>query len=229
MKKFLLILTLFILSGSIATAQITIKRIKGSVELRHGVSEEWVKGKVGDLLTPDITMKTGKNSSVTIVNAEKQLITVPELTILEVGDFRRMSQEELLLKLAMADVRSIPPQENPGEPRIPNTTIIHGRDRSLTAVAPMKQGGLREMEVRGTKVLFDNGFYATCVLRAKEMMEVYPELRSRFDFRMMIATALEQNRQRGQALSEYLSLSDVALSPSQRAKVDQSIHRLKGQ
>lgn len=227
MKKILLISILFILSGSFSTAQITIKRIKGGVELRHGVSEEWVKGYVGDLLTPDITMKTGKNSSVTILSPEKQPITIPELTILEVGDLRRMSQEELLLKLAMEDVRSIPPQENPGEMKIPNTTIIHGKNRPMPDVTTRRQNGFREMEVRGTKVLYDNAFYPTCILRAKEMIEVYPELKPKFEFRAMIAGALERTKLRGQALNEYLALSNEKLTPPQKAMVDENIRRLK--
>ncbi len=229
MKRFLIILTLFALCGLTSSAQVVVKHVKGLVEVRQGVSEEWTKLKLGDTLSEDNTIKVRKGSSLTLVAREARPIIVPELTVLDIGDLRNMSQHDLLLKLAMADVRAVPTQERSGDLTIPRTTIVHGKEIPVRTVDGHIQKDYREMEVRGTKVLYDHGYYPTCILRAKELLQVYPGLKDRFEFRMMIAEALERTKLRGPALNEYLALAMENLPPKQKAKVNESIHRLKGE
>ena len=230
MRKLISVLTILTFCGTLSAADFVAKRVKGSVEVRQGVSEEWSEVKVGDILSPDNTIMTGKKSSLTIVQGDGEQVIIPELTILDVGDLRTMSQEELLLKLAMADVRAIPAQESGREIAAPNTTVIHGRNPSASEDRAVEtQKAFREMEVKGTKVLYNYGFYSTCILRAKEMLRFYPELKSRFEFRTMIANALERNNLRGEALNEYFTLSAEKLPYWQKRKVEGNIRRLKKQ
>ncbi len=227
MRKLLSVMTLLIFCGTLAAGELVVKNVKASVEARSGVSEEWIKLKAGDVLKSDNTIKTGKNSSVTVVAADGRVFVIPELTMLEVSDLRNISQEDLLLKLAMADIRGVPPQNGSGEISIPNTTIIHGKKYAAENRAPRPAKGFRDMEVNGTKVLYNYAFYPTCVLRAKEMLRFYPELKSRFEFRMMIANALEKSNLRGEALNEYIALCSEKLPPSQKAVVEENSRRLK--
>jgi hypothetical protein len=83
------------------------------------------------------------------------------------------------------------------------------------------------MEVRGTTLLYKYEFYPTCILKAKQTMVYYPELKSRFEYRRMIAQALEKMRLTGEALGEYISITKEKLSPSQRKSVEENIRRLK--
>jgi hypothetical protein len=228
MKKLIAVLITLTCCQSLVGADITVKRVKGNAEVRRGVSEEWVKVKAGVALSPQNTIKTGRKSSLTIL-AEGRKLIIPELTVMDLGDLREMSQEELLLKLAMADVRVAPPRDESGETVIPNTTIVHGKNMAVPEIKPNNQKDFRDMEVRGTKLLYNYGFYPTCILRAKETMLYYPELKSRFEFRCMIANALEKMRLRGEALGEYLSLTREDLSPSEKTRVEDNIRRLKQQ
>jgi hypothetical protein len=226
MKKLIVILIALTCSQSLAGTGITVKRVKGAAEVRRGVSEEWVRVKAGIALGPENTIKTARNASLTIL-AEGRKLNVPELTVLDVGDLREMSQEELLLKLAMADVRVAPPRDESGETVIPNTTIVHGKNMAVPQITASNQKDFRDMQVRGTKLLYDYGFYPTCILKAKQTMLYYPELKSRFEFRCMIANALEKMKLKGEAIGEYLSLTSIKLSPSEREKVEDNIRRLE--
>jgi hypothetical protein len=228
MKKVIAVIIALMCCQSLMGADITVKHVKGKAEIQSGVSEGWVKAKTGALLSPESTIKTGRKSSLTIV-AEGKRFVVPELTLVDVGDLRQMPQEELLLKLAMADVRVVPPRDESDGTTIPNTTIVHGKDMAAPEIDAKNGESLNEMEFRGTELLYKYGFYATCILRAKETMLYYPELKSRFGFRYMIAKAFERMRLKGEALGEYVSLTKERLSSSQRKRVENNIRLLKQQ
>jgi hypothetical protein len=226
MKKIMVVLAVLTCCYTLTAGEITVKRVKGTAEVRHGVSEAWTKLKAGTSLGPESSIKTGKNSSLTMLVGDRRVI-VPERTMMDLADLREMSQEELLLKLAEADVRVAPSRDGSDETTIPNTTVVHGRNMAVPEITTNNQIDIREMEVRGTKLLYNYGFYPTCILKAKQTMLYYPELKSRFEFRSMIGQALEKMGLNGEALSEYISITKEKLSSSQRKTIEENIKRLK--
>ena len=111
-----------LLAFPLLAGDFVVKAVKGSVEVRKGVMEEWKKVKVGDLLKPEDSMRTGPGSSATI-EADKRKLTIPEMTILDVSDVRQLSQEDFLLKLAMQNILAVPPRER-DELSIPSATVV---------------------------------------------------------------------------------------------------------
>lgn len=214
---------------------ILVTRLQGDVSVRHGVTEVWNRVAVGDVLRPDDTMKTGKGSSAVLVTRTGQpegsgskRISLPPEVVVDISDMRDLSQEELMLKLTMEKVRSSSYQWKNEELHIPNATVIHGADRS--ASAPLQENELRfgVFQWNGTKVLFDNGFYSTCALRAMEIFRLYPPLAKNFDNRLMVADALEKANLRGEALSEYgIAASMPGLTADQQSVVHMRMSRLK--
>lgn len=202
-----------------------VKAVKGTVEVRRDVKEEWRRVKLGDVLKPEDSMRTGKNSSATIVSDAKRL-TVPELSIIDLSDVRELSQKEFLLKLAMENILAVP-QRDRDSIMIPTTTVLHGADNGkedATVVSSLEVG---RMQLQGTKVLFDNAFYATSVLKSKETLRKYPELKSNYDARLTIAQAFEKLKLVNEAITEYSMLTKEDL-PSPLAKnVQASLQRLK--
>ncbi|MGA9363413.1 MAG: hypothetical protein WBW16_03500 [Bacteroidota bacterium] len=226
MKKLIAVLIVLTSCYTLTAGEITVKRVKGTAEVRHGVSEAWAKLNVGVSLGPESTIKTGKNSSLTILVEDRKVI-ISERTMMDLADLREMSQEELLLKLAEADVRVAPSRDGSDETPIPNTTVVHGRNMAVPEITTSNQNDIREMEVRGTKLLYSYGFFPTCILKAKQTMLYYPDLKSRFEFRSMIGQALEKMGLTGEALGEYISITKEKLSPPQRKTVEGNIRRLK--
>ncbi len=214
---------------------VVVTKLQGDVSVRHGVTEIWTHVAVGDVLRPDDTMKTGKKSSAMLVTRDGQTdngagkkIALPAEVVVDISDMRDLSQEELMLKLTMEKVRSSSYQWKNEEMHIPNATVVHGGDRKPSA--PLSENELRFgiFQWNGTRVLFDNGFYSTCALRAMEVFRLYPTLGQNFDNRLLVADALEKANLRGEARSEYGIIAAMpGLSTDQQSVVSGRMNQLK--
>jgi len=192
-----------------ATAgEIIVQNIKGDVSVRHGVTETWTRVAAGDVLRPDDTMKTGKKGGALLVTdaagraGGKKTLALPGEVIVDLSDIRELSQEELMLKLTMEKVRASSYEWKNEELHIPNAAAVHGADRSP---ATLKEGDTLTgvLQLNGARVLFDNGYFATCALKGMEVFRRYPSLGTDFRNRLLIAEALEKASLHGEAISEY--------------------------
>lgn len=216
------------LTASATLAQTTIATVKGEVLVRRGVATDWQPAQPGDLLKPEDSMRLGKKSSSTIVIEKDKRISLPENIILDVADFRSMTKEELLLKLAMDRVLSIPDRKEDNEMNVPRTTVVHGTEKSLSSKRQLLQNveeGL--MQLNGTRFLYSHGFLSGSILRAKEVFRLYPDLQKRIEFRLMVASALERSSLPGEALSDYTSIAGEQLADTDRTFVEERIAELR--
>jgi hypothetical protein len=203
--------------------QAKIVDVRGDVQVRHGVDQQWERVGVGDILKPEDSMMSGKRSRATIL-VDGRRIVIPEEVIVDVSDFRSLTQEELLLRLALERFRAVPPKDE--NIIIPQTTVTRGSERNSQVLRPLS-ADMGLLQLNGVRVLYSDGFYATCVLKAKEVFRNYPELNSKIEFRLMVASALEKENLTGEALAEYSSLASETLSPKDRAVVEERQARLK--
>jgi len=201
-----------------------VKAVRGVVEVRRGVSEEWKMVKVGDLLRPEDSMRTGKSSSATIECDAKRL-AIPALTMLDLSDVRQMSQEDFLLSLAMENILSVPPRES-DEITIPSAAVLHGSNKAKEDADPFSQASVGRMQLQGAKVLFDNTYYATSVLKTKATLRNNPDLRANYSARILVAQAFEKLKLNNEAITEYSLLAKENLTASQRKVVQDSLDRL---
>jgi len=203
----------------------SVKAVKGIVEVRRGVSEDWRKVKVGDLLKPEDSMRTGENSSATIETDAKRL-TVPPMTMIDLSDVRQLSREDFLLKLAMENILAVPPRDR-DEIQIPSAAVLHGANKEKENAPVYTNETVGRMQLQGAKVLFDNAYYATSILKSKATLRSYPELRSDFDARITVALAFEKLNLNNEAVTEYALLGKEDLSAAQMKQVEGSVDRLK--
>jgi hypothetical protein len=202
-----------------------VKAIKGNVEVRRGVMEDWKKVKIGDLLKPEDSMRIGPGSSVTI-EIDKRRLTVPEMTILDISDIRQLTQEDFLMKLAMQNILAVPPRER-DDLSIPSATVLHGKNVSKSDVPAFADGKVGEMQLHGARVLFDNSYFATSILKSKETLRTHPELKTNFDARMTVATAFEKMKLTKEAITEYSMLAKEDLPTAQAKRVQGALDKLK--
>lgn len=230
MKKILSILMIVGVTFMAKGEDIVLKKVSGDVHVRHGVTEVWTKIAVGDVLKSDDTMKTGeKGLALLVVNGGKRISLPPEV-IVDVSDIRDLTQEELMLKLTMEKVRASSYQWKNDEMNVPNAKIVHGADRTPTQPLTENQLEIGRFEWNGTKVLYDNGYYSTSALKAMDVLRRYPPLGEKFENRLLIAQALEKANLRGEALSEYVALSQIdTLSDGQRDLVKSRVSQLRKQ
>jgi hypothetical protein len=203
-----------------------IIRAHGDISIRHNVQEEWVKAAATDVLKPDDSMKSGKGSGATLLVENGRKVEVPELVVVDLADLRQLTQEELLLKLATDRILNAPPQKEGDAPVLKSTTTV-GSNMEESAVPQSANAELGRLQLNGTRLLYRVGYYATCVLKSKDIFRLYPSLADDMDARIMVADALEKMHLRGEAQGEYLSIPKGRLSASQKSDVDAALARLK--
>jgi hypothetical protein len=211
--------------------EIVVHRVNGDVSIRHGVTEVWTRVAPGDVLRPDDTMRTGKGGSAVVTaeteHAGKKTMSLPAEVIVDVSDIRELTREELMLKLTMEKVRASSYEWRNEELHIPNAAVVHGSD---AAPAGLKEGDSATgmFQLNGARVLFDNGFFATCALRGLEVFRQFPGLGADFRQRMMVAEALERANLKGEALSEYGTVAAFPhLTPEQQERVKGKMESLR--
>jgi hypothetical protein len=212
---------------------ITIQKLNGEVAVRHGVTEVWATVAAGDALRPNDSMRTGKNGSATLVvqdgqgSATRRLV-LPADVIVDLSDVRDLTQEELMLKLTMQKVRATPEQKRDGNPAISDAAVMHGSDASRHPAMAENDPQVGRSLLNGAKVLLDNGFSATAVLRTLEVFRSFPSLAGIVDNRLALAGAMEKANLRGEAVAEYNAIRQMGnLSSSQAAMVSARIEALR--
>ena len=224
--KTLVTLAACVLAGvQLSLAQIKAVDVKGDVRVRHGVDREWRTAQRGLELKPDDSMMAGKRSRALILVNGKKRVVIPENAVVDLVDFRVLSRQDLLLQLAMERIRSVPAEER-NDPGVPQTTISHGSEQ-VQPHETVRSLEFGRLQLNGTRVLFDNGYYATCALRTKEVLRLYPELSHDSRSRLMVAAALEKENLHGEALTEYSALMKEKLSPKDKAFVQQRVKKLR--
>ncbi len=237
MKTTLLMLMIGLFALGASANDIIVRKVQGEVSVRRGVEEVWTEVAVGDVLRPNDTMRTGRKSAAVLVApvldreaSVMKTITLPSKVIIDMSDLRMLSQEELMLKLTMEKVRASSYEWKKNEMNIPNTTVVHGADRSTQSSLNEGELEVGVFQLNGTRVLYDNGFYSTCALKAIQVLRRFPPLNDRFEHRLMVAEALEKSSLRSEALNEYVALSSLEIiSPEQKGVVLARIARLKNQ
>src|SRR5260221_6788771 len=126
MKLTIALVLLSMLISPAVRGDIKVMALKGRVYVRHNVQEEWVRVGRGDVLKPEDSMKSDEKSSSTLLVDGKTTVVLPEMAIIDLSDLRTLTREDLLLKLAMERIRSVPGSGSNDELNMPRTTIIHG-------------------------------------------------------------------------------------------------------
>lgn len=222
------------LAGTAWGGGISVQDVQGEVSVRHGVTEEWIPVKAGALLKPDDSMRTGAKASAVLVvaapdaSAPPKRIALPPEVIVDMADVRELSQEELMLKLTMEKVRASSYQWKDDDLKIPNAGVVHGSDRGPQAALTANQLETGRLQMNGTRVLFENGFTSTGILKALEVFRLYPPLGASFENRLMVAEAMERANLRGEALNEYASMTGLeGLTPEQTGVLNARIAKLR--
>ena len=134
-------------------------------------------------------------------------LALPPDVIVDISDVRELTQEELMLKLTMQKVRATPQNIRNDGPQISDAAVDawHGCRTARQAIAENDPQIGRSL-LNGAKVLLDNGFYATAVLRTMEVFGCFRSLAGIVDNRLALAGAMEKANLRGEAVAEYSAI-----------------------
>jgi hypothetical protein len=128
----------------------------------------------------------------------------------------------------MQKVRATPQNIRNEGPQISDAAVVHGTDQNRSTVVAENDPQIGRSLLNGTKVLLDNGFYATGVLRTLEVFSMFPGLAGNVDNRLTLAGAMEKANLRGEAVAEYSAIRRMeGLSTSQAAVVTGRLEALR--
>jgi len=223
--KILIALLSFALFALNAQGQIyKVKKLKGDAQVRHGARENWQKLTSGDTLRPDDTVILWKDAYIEIETGNGIFKSNGGI-ILNISDLRRLSKEELLLQLAFEEMRNIPDVKSEGQSA--KSTGIYGSEISKKEPKIKEAQNLTHFWVGGVKALFENGFYETASIRAKNLMFKFSELKDNLDLKILVATSLEKIGLYGEAIAEYRKIISGSNDENLNSKLERKISELK--
>lgn len=231
-RSLIVFIILLLTAGfAIGGEQIILQKIQGEVSVRPGVAETWTNANAGDLLNADATVKTGRQSSALILlPSSNKKISLPPEVMVDISDIRDLTQEELMLKLTMEKVRASSYESKNKEMNIPNTTVVHGDPKDKKEELIESSAELGVLQLNGTRVLYENGYYSTSALKTLEILRRYPSLGSVFRNRFLVAQALEKANLKSEALDQYVRLFLLpSISKDEKELVQTKITQLKRQ
>jgi len=207
--------------------QLTIEHIEGEVHVRHGVAEEWTEVSVGSILRPEDSIKTGRNAMAVLRRDDGTVYRVPAEAIVDGSDFRGMDRDELLLRLAMEDMLSVPDRIDEDRP-VPRTTVLHGSPRRRvdedTAEVDLMSARFR---INGARFLIDQDYRGTAVLKIRETLRLYPEGEYRIGAMMLAAESLESMELYEEAARYYRTVLDENTNANIRRTAEMRLEKIK--
>jgi len=202
-----------------------IKKLKGRVEVRHGVRESWESLTQSDTLRPEDTILMNKDSYIEIEGNGIFFKAIGDL-ILNISDLRRLSKDELLLQIAFEEMRALPGVKN--EKRNSSSTGLYGADISKEETKLKTTQSLAYLWVKGVRALFENGLYETASIRAKNLVSRFDELKDSYELKLIVASSFEKLGLYGEAISEYNKIIASSRDESLKGKLTQKVKELKG-
>lgn len=219
----------FLLLHTTWAANMTVKMIEGYAEVRRGVSEEWKALAVGDILKPEDTIRTGENAEVKIQVAENDFFMLYSYSVLDIADIRQLTKNDLLLKLSMEHIRSVPNSK----PNIksPSTTIMHGENKATAAVKSSNtqkeiSADIGTMRLEGARALFLQKYYSSAIISIKTTIRKFG-LRDPFVALQLAAQSFERLGLIQHAIDEYIASSNTRLTEAEKKEAQQQLARLK--
>lgn len=220
---------LFLCAQSLAAAVATVYSIKGTAEVRRGVSDAWKPLLVGDVLRPEDTIRTGESAEVRLQFGPNELFVLNQFSMIDIGDIREIAKKDLLLKLSMEQIRSLPNSRQNGAS--PMVTIMHGRDRNLNdsptnAWQKELSGEIGAMRIEGARALVQQRYFSSAVLTIKSTLRTFG-LRDKFSAYLLLGNAFEKLGLVQHAIEAYAQCGDCNPTDAQRYEIGQQIKRLK--
>lgn len=202
MKKLVLILmvTMFV---TVNAQQFSVEKISGEVYVLRGTSEQWIPVKTGDKLSGKDVIQTSENATIRLQSGNSSFVLQRNAAV-SLGFVKSITLNDLLLALAMEDIRNVPKNQNKGNTK---NTAVYGDDKS--SIAPNSVSTTNELGIKrlnGAKQLAQAGYKESAVLAAKETYRMYPSTKYLINERIFFVDLLIDMKLYSEALEELQSI-----------------------
>jgi tetratricopeptide (TPR) repeat protein len=202
MKKLfiLLVLNVGILSASPAAK---IASVTGDVKVRRGLEENWQAAAAGMLLESIDTILCLEGKAVLEIQ-DGQAFQLGSHAILDIGDLRTITRQELFLFLVSEKVKAIEPRGNKTELKVGNVSVVHGEFKGTEPSgrdASPEQA--RTLEFNGAQALYRHSLFSNAIIKLYKIIEKYPRVTDCGEAYYYIGQSFSALNEKGQAVDAY--------------------------
>lgn len=221
MKKIILILFVFTLN--ILAQEYTVEKVSGNVQALIGTSENWIRVVAGQKLHGTDLISTDEKSFVQLADKESRFI-LQSNSALGLSSIKKMSLNELLLALAMEEIRNVPKTKSN---QFTRNTAVYGSELSTSKPTPMTVSDIGLKKINGAKQLAQNGFTESAILVAKETFRKYPETQNHIGDRIYFVDQMMKLNLINEAGTELNRISLQSLNPQDKKEVTARLDEIK--
>lgn len=222
MKRYI-ILIVMVFSTIASGQQFKVDKVKGKVLLQRGTEEEFTQLQKGDILNGDDLIITEKSSFIQLDKDGSKFI-LDENSALGLNYLKKISINDLLLALAMEEIRNVPKTKTNS---ITKNTAVYGAETTVENPVVVSENSLGVKKINGAKQLAKNGYTESAIIVAKETYRKYPYTSRNVDDRIYFANLLSSLDLNNEALEEFSAVSKMNLTDDQRKKVDKEIEKIE--
>ncbi len=221
MKKILFVLFFFAVNNF--AQEYTVEKVSGNVQVLIGTSENWIKVVAGQKLQGTDLISTEEKSFVQLAGKENRFI-LESNSALGLNSIKKMSLNELLLALAMEEIRNVPKTKSN---QFTRNTAVYGSEVSSGKPAAVNVSDIGLKKINGAKQLAQNGFTESAILVAKETFRKYPETKAQISDRIYFADLMIQLNLMNEAETELNQISSQRLSAQDKKEVTSRLDKIK--
>ncbi|MEN8191702.1 MAG: hypothetical protein ABFS12_02725 [Bacteroidota bacterium] len=220
--KQVIIIIMFI-STLVYSQQFKVDKIRGEVLVQRGTHEEFSPLKKGDLLSDNDLIITESNSFIQLDKDGSKFI-LDENSALGLSYLKKITINELLLALAMEEIRNVKPSNNN---ELSKNTAVYGEEANIDKTVEIKINSLGVKKINGAKQLAKNGYKESAIIAAKETYRKYPHVSKIVEDRIYFADLLLSLELNNEALEEFSTISMLELTQKQKNYVDTKVEKIK--
>lgn len=217
-----MIIILLVFTSVLFAQDFKIDKIKGKVLVQKGTEEQFTQLKNGDLLNGDDLIITENNSFIQLDKDGSKFI-LNENSALGLNYLKKISINDLLLALAMEEIRNVPKSKSNG---ITKNTAVYGEETTSEIPLDFVPNILGIKKISGAKQLAKNGYTESAIIVAKETYRKYPYTSENVENRIYFANLLSSLNLNNEALEEFSTIDKMNMTTSQRQEVDGAIEKI---
>ena len=197
MKK-LFILILFI-SINLCAQDFVVEKVSGNVQVLRGTSEKYENVKPGEKLNGNDLIITDERSFIQL-NKDGNKFILQSNSALGLNYVKEVSINDLLLALAMEEIRRVPKDGGKGNTK---NTAVYGEEIKPETSLNITEDLMGIKKLNGAKQLAENGYKESAVIAAKETYRKYPSTKKNIEERIFFANVLADLKLYSEAFEEF--------------------------
>jgi len=220
MKKFL---AMFLsINVALFAQEFVVENVSGKVNILRGTEEEFRIVEKGNILYGDDLLITEEKSTVRL-SRDGAYFILQDNSALGLSHIKKLSINDLLLKLAMEEIKNVPKSKQGSSVR--NTAVYGSKVNPVDEKEIIKDKlGLRMLN--GAKQLAESGYKESAIVVAKETFRKHPATRNSFNDRLYFTKILEELGLYEEAIQEYSRIKKLTLTSDQINQIEKKMEEL---